>query len=129
MTTNSIKSDIIRDFRDRECTGPVVLEFDSDIAPLLECDTLRYERAQGSRMMTLVDELKTRLTQSGDLKKVSKVVLELLLHPETNNVKMFDVNNASSELLSELPQQPEVVFGIIVDATLPTPIELRVITV
>lgn len=128
MTNSNIKSDIIRDFRDRERTGRIALDYDTDVAPLLDCDTLRYERVQGYRMVTLIDELETRHDQSGDFNEVTKVVFELLLHPEADFVKMMEIK-ALSEFFASLPQQPDVVWGFEKDASLTMPIELRVLTV
>lgn len=125
---NNIKDDIIRDFRDRERMGRIQLDFDTDIAPLLECDTLRYERVQGYRILSLINELETRLDQTGNFNEVKKVVFELLLHPEADFVNMIEIN-ALSEFFASLPQKPDVVWGWQKDESLTAPIELRIITV
>lgn len=123
-----IKDDIIRDFRPRERTGWIALDYDTDVAPLLDCDTLHYERVQGYRMVTLIDELEMRHDQSGDFNEVTKVVFELRLHPEADFVKMMEIK-ALSEFFASLPQKPDVVWAYEKDASLTTPIELRFISI
>lgn len=121
-------AEIVGDFRNRERSGKIVLDYDTDVAPLLGCDTLRYVRIQGYSMSSVFNELSNLRYSTDDLHRVKRVVFELSIHP---NLKIDEVEELCdlSRIFEGLPQDPEVVCGLIKDANQEMPIELRVLTV
>lgn len=130
VATSSIGSntEIARDFSNRERTGKIVLDYDTDVAPLLACDTLRYVRIQGYRMSSIFEKLNDLRYKSDDLAWVKRVVFELSVRPNLTIDEVSELYELS-KFFERLSQKPEVVCGMATDASQETPVELSVLTI
>lgn len=129
VATSSVcdNAEIAGDFRNSERSGKIVLDYDTDVAPLLGCDTLRYVRIQGYSMTAVLEKLSNLRYGSDDFHRVKQVVFELSLRP---NITIDEISELVelSEFFERLPQSPGVVCGMAKDSKQETPVELRVLT-